>query len=769
MRFDHERASIWYWNLRFLYAEILTAQSNRKAADNLLRDPVPPLPGLNQAEVRRVIDIVNNRANRDGALQLLAKARASSNPELLVRIDLVESIVLYNGGKPAEAQASAQMALDLATRRADVYQQSQALSNLCLYTRELHRYEESIAYGLRALSAADRIGARRIASFAHGNLGSTYAWLGDFDAAANHQQQAIRILEQIGARSNLMVALGELGVLYDRQDDFPRALENFHRAFDLALELESKRDAARFAWNISLVSIKAGQWDPAEQWNNRADELLRAAGETKPSPPVERNRARIAWGRGHPQEAAAICRKILSANPNEPFIRWESYYLLGLIDAAAKRYPQADRDFENALETIGQVRSELLDSSNRVMLLSRLMPFYQAYVATAVDQNDDARALRIVESSRARVLSERLGRSVEAQQFPSPASFEQVAASTHTAILSFWIAPEHSFAWLITANHLDRFPLPREAEISALVTQYRQTVEHSLRDPLATSNSAGLTLWHALLEPIAPKIPKDVPLIVIPDGPLHRLNLETLIVPAPRPHYWVEDVQIALSPSITIAASTPPAAIAPPARALLVIGNPAYKGTPYEPLPKAADEIRGIRAHLSGWTQQVYQGTQASPPVYRQANPARFSLIHFAAHAEANYERPLESAIVLSAAGGTYKLFAHDVVDIPIRASLVTVSACRSAGTRAYAGEGLMGFAWAFLRAGARAVIAGLWDVSDSSTDQLMDRLYSGISAGKDPVSALRAAKLSLLHGTTNFQKPFYWAPFEIYLGSAGR
>src|ERR1051326_5788361 len=47
-----------------------------------------------------------------------------------------------------------------------------------------------------------------------------------------------------------------------------------------------------------------------------------------------------------------------------------------------------------------------------------------------------------------------------------------------------------------------------------------------------------------------------------------------------------------------------------------------------------------------------------------------------------------------------------------------------SAGTRTYAGEGLLGFAWAFLNAGAHAVIAGLWDVSDVSTSQLMDRLY---------------------------------------------
>jgi CHAT domain-containing protein len=397
---------------------------------------------------------------------------------------------------------------------------------------------------------------------------------------------------------------------------------------------------------------------------------------------------------------------------------------------------------------------------------SWLIPFYEAYVAAAVDQDDNARALRVVESSRARVLSERLDRSVEAQQFPSRESFQHAAAATHSAILCFWIAHERSFAWLISAGGVERFNLPPVAEISALVTKYRETVEHSLRDPLAANDPAGTALWHALMENIAPKIPQGASLIVIPDGQLHRLNLETLMVPGPRPHYWIEDVSIAVAPSITIAASAPRADAAP-THAALLIGDPAYKGTSYEPLPKAAEEIRDIRQQLAGWTQKVYESTQASPPAYRQSNPAQFSLIHFAAHAEANYERPLESAVILSSSGGQYKLFARDVTEVPIQADLVTISACRGAGARTYAGEGLLGFAWAFLNAGARAVIAGLWDVSDSSTGALMDRLYTGIAAGKQPAAALRDAKLALLNGTANFRKPFYWAPFQIYLGSA--
>jgi CHAT domain-containing protein len=107
-----------------------------------------------------------------------------------------------------------------------------------------------------------------------------------------------------------------------------------------------------------------------------------------------------------------------------------------------------------------------------------------------------------------------------------------------------------------------------------------------------------------------------------------------------------------------------------------------------------------------------------------------------------------------------------DVVRHPLTAYLVTISACNGAGTKSYAGEGLVGLSWAFLRAGAHNVIAGLWEVSNASTPQLMDELYKGIHAGEDPATALRKAKLTLVHSSGNYRKPFYWAPFLLYSGS---
>jgi CHAT domain-containing protein len=113
----------------------------------------------------------------------------------------------------------------------------------------------------------------------------------------------------------------------------------------------------------------------------------------------------------------------------------------------------------------------------------------------------------------------------------------------------------------------------------------------------------------------------------------------------------------------------------------------------------------------------------------------------------------------------SFKLYARDIIRHPLKADLVTISACYGADGRTYAGEGLVGLSWAFLRAGAHNVVAALWEVTDASTPQLMDKFYGELEKGASPDAALRAAKLSLLRDS-RFHSPFYWAPFQLYAGS---
>ena len=119
-------------------------------------------------------------------------------------------------------------------------------------------------------------------------------------------------------------------------------------------------------------------------------------------------------------------------------------------------------------------------------------------------------------------------------------------------------------------------------------------------------------------------------------------------------------------------------------------------------------------------------------PMWRRSR-GDISMIHIAAHGEANRRSPLDSALILSPGDRGFKLYARDVMQVPLRADLVTISACRSSGARTYAGEGLVGLARAFLQAGAGSVIAGLWDLPDQSTSEMMDRMYQQIAAGVAP------------------------------------
>jgi CHAT domain-containing protein len=220
---------------------------------------------------------------------------------------------------------------------------------------------------------------------------------------------------------------------------------------------------------------------------------------------------------------------------------------------------------------------------------------------------------------------------------------------------------------------------------------------------------------------------------------------------------------------------------------LLLFGNSVSPNDKYPELPQAAAQMESVAKHFPEAQEQIFARQQATPEAYLASNPEQFSYIHFVAHGTASRLSPLDSAIVLSkmtsskttlsntsvsklatpeiAADDAFKLYARDIIGHPLRADLVTISACYGAGERAYSGEGLVGLSWAFLRAGAHNVIAALWEATDASTEQLMDKFYDELNKGENPETALRTAKLSLLQHS-GFHNPFYWAPFQLYTGS---
>jgi CHAT domain-containing protein len=173
----------------------------------------------------------------------------------------------------------------------------------------------------------------------------------------------------------------------------------------------------------------------------------------------------------------------------------------------------------------------------------------------------------------------------------------------------------------------------------------------------------------------------------------------------------------------------------------------------------------------------VRLGRDASEDEFKSRAP-RFRFLHLAAHGVADEIVPLYSGIFLAADPGGHEdgfLHAYEVLEIPLRCDLVTLSACRTGRGRLYAGEGLLGLTRSFLYAGAREAVVSLWNVNDASTAILMEKFYAGLARGLPAVEALQEAK-SALRGlqardakgrAISYAHPFFWAPF-ILVGSGG-
>ena len=753
----------WAWTFRLFGGEILLLQ-HQQPSDvlPLVNAVVPSGTAFDGVRARqkyleaRLLLTQNRLADALAALDA-ARGAAADSRDIRLDINWLDGQIRMRLGKWSEAESRLNNVITEAAAAGDHYHQARALNDLGMGGVVRGRWDEALQRFERVLSFDD-LEQLTIYGEALNNAGICYARLGAFERAVATQRRSVGLHQGRGPRFSFVRALGELGNTFLQQGDPRQALPYLRQAFTVANESNLPSDAALWAGNLAAANIDLGDWSDAERFNEEAKRLKTS---TRTGNLVHNtlNAALIAHGRGRPDEAARLFEEALAGAESFADVRWGAHAGLARIATAAAQPERAARHFEAALDTIEKTRSEVLKTEYKLSFLTRLIQFYQSYVDALVDRGKNERALEVSESSRGRVLGERNGLTPPAKA--SAAALRQVAARSQSVLLSYWLGANRSYVWVVTATGVQTLRLPPATEIDTLVRQYRATVNNTLADPLASSRTAGDRLYQVLVEPVLPWIPPGTRVVVAADGALHGINLETLPVPGAKRHYWIEDVEIQTTPALsllTAAASAPKRA-----SSLLLLGDPAPRAPEFPALRYAAAEIATVSKHFPPDAVTAYQGDRASPTAYKTAALDRFTFVHFTAHAAANLESPLDSAVILTGPDAAYKLYARDVAGLPLRAELVTVSACRSAGERSYSGEGLIGFSWAFLRAGASRVIAGLWDVDDRSTVELMDRLYAHIAAGETAARALREAKLSLVAKGGNYSKPYYWGPFQVF------
>jgi CHAT domain-containing protein len=140
-------------------------------------------------------------------------------------------------------------------------------------------------------------------------------------------------------------------------------------------------------------------------------------------------------------------------------------------------------------------------------------------------------------------------------------------------------------------------------------------------------------------------------------------------------------------------------------------------------------------------------------------------IVHLAVHAIANETNPDRAALVLLSDPSYDEdgfLEASEIVQLPLHAELVVLSACNTAVGPLEGQEGIATLSRAFLLAGARTVISTLWSVEDESTLYLMKSFYAELNRGQGVADALARAKRNMLKKFDTNALPYYWAGFTV-------
>jgi len=772
-----EQNSAYYWKFRLLKAEVLLAQGDTTEALSLIEGNIPRNVSAAELLARQWLDrgwaessLSNFQKSLASYQQALEFAHKAQSESLVTEVELRQGVSLLRLGNTSLAERAFLDALQRARRQQDSYFEASALGDLALLRMNDARYDEAMDRFQQALSLFEKIPSHRLVARTLDNLGYCELQLGETEKALRLFEEASQQSSSLGLWSDQQASLGRIGDCYYGNGDLPSALAYYQRALDIARRTHERFWIANWLYDLAATSIDTGDLAKAEEYNDQALAL-----QEQMQNPVERlyprlNAARLAALRSQFDEAqnrywSIIASAQAQSGIRDPEIILEARSGLARVLVQTGHPAQAEIQWRKTLALIDANPSALTDEEHRITYRSSLIRFYQDYVDFLVAKGRNAEALEVAESNRARLLSEGMRGSDRLQARVNVTQLQDLSQRARATLLEYWLAPRRSFLWVVTPAGLAAFVLPPQQKIADRVEAYQRAIDN-LRDPLATGSPAGDDLYKTLLGPARPLMARSANVAIVPDGALYNLNFGTLPVPAPSPHYLIEDTTISVAPSLSALVDRS-APFRPQPASLLLIGDPANADEQHFPqLLNAGLEIKRIEEQFRSDSKLVLTGSAAQPNAYAAAHPERFSFIHFAAHATPNREDPLDSAIILSPQGMRYKLYARDVMSIPTHASLVTVSACQSAGARAYAGEGLVGLAWAFLRAGARHVIGGLWEVDDRSTSQLMAKLYGDLSRGSNPAAALRDAQISLQKSESAFHKPYYWAPFEVFTDS---
>ena len=765
-------------------------------------------------------------ATLDSARPLMSGAPLDLQSEYMRRRAVMRIVT----GDP-QALATVDSSIDLARRSGLALPASYATKTKALHAELGGRHEEAIDLHIVAESLATRAGDRAL----HAELLIRHSGLlqivGRYEQA--HRLMHTSLEEALAAHNQIAIGASytALGNFALRTGDLAAAAPNFRKALDTYTAAGDEMSTALARYYLGLAAMAAGDtaaartaieesslqrkrvgdfaqhfeeqrtlavlemrlrnWSAAQRILVEQRPIARQLG-AGAAAGLRHDEAVVALGRGDLATADRLLRATIAVLDTSDHLmlhaarveRAEALARRGALDSAEALVTVAE-------DALAAWRNSLSERELRI----------RAFDANATERSDQgfriarlvnllatrdrvAAAFALAERRRARELADQLYRaaalgsgdasSARANVAPGVEAVIAALPDARTAVLQYAVgrygAPTTLF--VVSKQGIAARTLPAEDSLVAPVGRFVSLLE-SGRDPRDIARALGTVL----LDPAATLLPAGIDrVIVVPDGVIHRVPFDALLLADGRRAVERWSISLAPSSSVVLARWARPSRSGRGSARILAMGDPAFpdegaapaEGRDYRSafaasggLPRLVESGREARlVGRYGAGSEVRLRERASAAYLKHASLDSFTVIHLATHALVDDASMARTALAL-APGDSESGFvaASELAALKLGADLVTLSACRSASGPIIGGEGVQGLTAPLLQAGARAVVATGWRIGDRATVGFVGDFYSGLATGLPVTEALRDAKLKAIRAGA---PPSVWAAFTM-------
>ncbi|HLG16865.1 MAG TPA: CHAT domain-containing protein [Blastocatellia bacterium] len=653
-------------------------------------------------------------------------------------------------------------ALDLAVRLDDRTGQVRTCAQLAGAYEAAGDAARSLHFIRRGLMVANESGVEPSqVSLICGIASDAFLLHGLYAAAIDYQKEALRLAEEAGDPALVLSRhYTHLGMMRAKAGDFDRAFSDVEHAYEIGKSL-SADPTGRSIMSFALLRLGhlhrlKGDFDKAISAYDQSIEIARN---------VE----------VHTEGYAAHKGKLLC------------YVAKRDVVAAAA-------ELQTAIAMFEQYRSKILEESDRDTFFDSEQDIYDLAIDFEYSMRGDrekafeysdashARSLLDMTEGGAEVIADGSGSDLMLGSTAKPAPWEALVGRMpeNVQVLQYAVLDSKIIAWVVTKADGIRSAektVSRD-ELNARVDGHLKRISRPPTTDDADASQSARELYGLLVSPVEPLLDRQKVLCVVPDEALNFLPFAALVSPASG-RYLISDYVVMSAPSTAMLLKCTDKAREKEGQGtekLLSVGDPDFDRAAHPDLPRLASaraEANRVAGFYSGPT--VLIGERAREKTV-MAEIVKADVVNLATHYVVDPRSPMRSMLVLAKEPGRSEreesdggLRASEVYRLKLpRTRLVVLSACQTGIERSYSGEGAIGIARPFIKAGVPLVVASLWPVDSEATAELIVKFHERRARGLSSVEALTQAQRELIENSNGrFREPYYWSAFSAIGGLA--